>query len=215
MAVRKVFYILNNKVVDKDFVIQWNGGFSLSQKTKNVEALHLAISNYFSVQFSSILEVSTKSSNPIGVELSSFNLELEVDNKKYNVESAYQSSKVFRTILGDKQYSNLINKSPYEAKKIINNENHANLIAFRFLGITFPITPKHLFYDWIYIKALNQIPCLDEILSNYEYFTDIEFNPEKSLNCQARSLTLFIWLNKNSKLNDYLNNPKKYYKNVK
>ncbi len=28
-------------------------------------------------------------------------------------------------------------------------------------------------------------------LGNYEWFTDIEFNPKKSINCQARSVAIY------------------------
>src|SRR5688572_17405993 len=58
---------------------------------------------------------------------------------------------------------------------------------FRFNGYSFPLEPKTVFYDWLYINAIYphrewlQRPCKDA------GFTDIEFNPSKSINCQARS----------------------------
>ena len=37
------------------------------------------------------------------------------------------------------------------------------------------------FYSWLYFIALNQNERLKVEILNYEAFTDIEFNPEKSL----------------------------------
>ncbi|MFG0918360.1 MULTISPECIES: DarT1-associated NADAR antitoxin family protein [Pseudomonas] len=42
---------------------------------------------------------------------------------------------------------------------------------------------------------------IEEILS-YSAFTDIEFNPEKSINCQAYSVALFVSLHKQNLLDD-------------
>ena len=39
-----------------------------------------------------------------------------------------------------------------------------------------------------------EMPSLDENLEIYDAFTDIEFNPNKSINCQARSCALFLAL---------------------
>ena len=48
------------------------------------------------------------------------------------------------------------------------------------------------FYDFIYISAVKQSLATDEIhaISNYNYFTDIEFNPTKSINTQARAAAM-------------------------
>ena len=48
--------------------------------------------------------------------------------------------------------------------------------------------PQSLFYDWLYVSAVTQPqnePLLGEIMT-YSAFTDIEFNPEKSVSCQAK-----------------------------
>ena len=61
------------------------------------------------------------------------------------------------------------------------------LIAFDFLGRLYPLSPKNAFYDWLYIRSLEQHA--DWIRQNVMYgaFTDIEFNPRKQVNCQARA----------------------------
>ena len=86
MAIRRVYYIENNKVRFHDFNIEWNPGFSIQQKQKNVKNLHNAISNYFAVSLDKILEVSTKSNIEIGKKLSSFNLKLKVADVTYPLE---------------------------------------------------------------------------------------------------------------------------------
>ena len=56
----------------------------------------------------------------------------------------------------------------------------------------FPLEPKTVFYDYIYINAVKYTFSLDEIkqITNYTHFTDIEFNPKKSINTQAKSVAI-------------------------
>ena len=53
-----------------------------------------------------------------------------------------------------------------------------------------------MFYDWLYIRALAQNSELALSLMEYNAFTDIAFNPKKSINCQANSAALFVSLKK-------------------
>ena len=46
-------------------------------------------------------------------------------------------------------------------------------------------------YTWLYFIALNQNKELTNEILEYQAFTDIEFNPEKSMNCQAYSAALY------------------------
>ena len=78
------FYI--EKIVDFNYI----KGMAFSQKQKNVNSFHSSISQEFPNK--KILEISTKSNNPLGVNLSAFNLKL---NGK-SIESLYQSAKVFK-----------------------------------------------------------------------------------------------------------------------
>lgn len=56
--------------------------------------------------------------------------------------------------------------------------------------------PRTAFYDWLYINALIENPQLAEKLNGYDGFTDIAFNPDKGINCQARSAALYVSLAK-------------------
>ena len=63
------------------------------------------------------------------------------------------------------------------------------------------------FYSWLYFIALNQNKVLSKDILEYLAFTDIEFNPQKSLNCQAYSAALYSAMIKN----ELLDSDKIYY----
>ena len=55
--------------------------------------------------------------------------------------------------------------------------------GFSFLGSDWGLEPQSAFYDWLYINALLSRQDLAEQVTDYSAFTDIEFNPERSINC--------------------------------
>ena len=179
------------KVVNYDFV----PGNSPSQRKKNVANLNNALSKLFPGL--KALEISTKSENKIGRLLSAFHLKLD---DKY-IESIFQSSKVFED---GSQYSFLIDKKPIEAKRFINSLAKKEIVGFRFKGIDYPINPKSLFYDYLFVTALRNNPELSLNLKNYDIFTDIEFNYKKSVNCQARACAIYSYLLKTGNVDKYV-----------
>ena len=70
------------------------------------------------------------------------------------------------------------------------------------MGQSYPLSPKNAFYDWLYIQSLEEHA--DWIRENvlYEAFTDIEFNPKKQVNCQARAFAEYLSLLNRGKLTD-------------
>jgi uncharacterized protein DUF6977 len=186
-----------------DLGITWHSGFAPSQKKKNVKALHDAASR---IGYAPILEISTKSDDVLGYRLSAFNLKIETDD--YGIiplECAYQGSKVFEQ---GGPYSDLCFNDPRAAKKDVRLTTSGRLIAFDFLGERFPLTPKTAFYDWLYVTSLTpQREIMFGRIEKYAGFTDIEFNPEKSINCQAHSCALFVSLIKNSLLEAAVRSP--------
>jgi hypothetical protein len=54
-----------------------------------------------------------------------------------------------------------------------------------------------MFYDWLYITAVKQNPDLSARILHFNSFSDIEFNPKKSLNCQARSAAIYVSIKQN------------------
>ncbi|MBQ7325033.1 MAG: hypothetical protein IJW98_04765 [Clostridia bacterium] len=184
---RKPFY----RVVNIPFT--FNPGFALSQKQKNVAALH---EGYQRLSGDIPLEISSKSLKPEGVAASAFNLTKYVPSldRRISVECAYQGSKVFQR---GGPYTDLYQKSSKEAKRDPRFAESGRIVSFCFDGISCESYPESCFYDWLYISALTENPELAEKLPAYNAFTDIEFNPDKSLNCQARSAAIFVALTRN------------------
>jgi hypothetical protein len=191
MALRPVFLPqVSGPVLVKTLSVsfQWFPGMSISQKQKSIAALHgSAVDSGVCVH---PLEVSSKSSEELGVALSAFYLGSHTlkNQSRFTVETLFQSSKVFE--LGG-PFRELLHATSREAKKDDRLKNSGRLIRFDLFGQTWPLEPKTAFYDWVYINTLTKNPELIERLRNYDAFTDIEFNPERSINCQAYSLALF------------------------
>ena len=171
----------------------WNSGLSASQKKKNIIALHESFAAHFPGK--KVLEISSKSMQEGGVELSAFNLMKFVPSlgKALPVEVIYQAGKVFKN---GGPYPDLLEGTSREAKKDERLRNSGAIVGFRFEGRDFPIRPQTFFYDYLYINALLENPELAKIVLEYDGFTDIEFNPEKSINCQAKSAALFAALSR-------------------
>lgn len=167
----------------------WHPGFAPVQKKKNVVALHEAAS---SKGFAHVLEVSTKSEEKLGSRLSAFNLKVTLpDGRTGPLESAYQGSKVFRD---GGPFVDLYDLAPRDAKRDERLKNSGPLIGFRFGSDEWGLEPKTAFYDWLYLYSLKDHAAFLRKLLEYDGFTDIEFNPEKSLNCQARSCAILVSL---------------------
>lgn len=183
MAERPAYYVSNNKVAVRNYSFEWFSGFAVSQKQKSIDSLHNEILKADST--ANPLEISTKSRNPLGVKLSAFNLKLD----GYTLENIFQSSKVF-TAGG--AYRDLLEVSPKDAKGDPRLKSSGELKYFDYNGEIFPLFPKTLFYDYIYIKAVKSSLSADEIkeIKKYTHFTDIEFNPNKSINTQAKSVAI-------------------------
>lgn len=175
-------------------------GFALSQKQKSVKSLHEQILKRYPNR--KILEVSRRSENPLGIALSAFNLKfLNIDNKEYPVECVFQASKVFAN---GQQYYDLLYKTASEAKTDERLKNSGPLIKFSLNGNDWELEPKTYFYDFIYISALYRNKEVCKQLLEFDTFTDIEFNPQKSFNCQARSVAIAVSLLKNNLIEKYL-----------
>lgn len=56
----------------------------------------------------------------------------------------------------------------------------------------------------MYCQAFYSDKELMSLIINYDFFTDIEFNHEKSLNCQARSAAIFVSLYQKGLLEEFL-----------
>ena len=201
MAKRPFFISTNNKdelVITNSVEFTWFSGFAKTQKQKSISSFHENIKKEFKLD--KILEISTKSEIKLGVKLSAFNLKINFKNQEYFLESLFQGSKIF---FDQGPNEDIYEKSSIDAKKD-ERIKRSDLKKFSFFGEIFSLDFD--FYSWLYFIALNQNKKLKAEILNYEAFTDIEFNPEKSLNCQAYSAALYSSMVK-SKI---LDNDKEY-----
>jgi hypothetical protein len=202
MAVRPIFSPKTREVgVSEDMLdFHWFPGMAASQKKKSIHSLHEVAKKK---GYTSILEISSKSESELGIKLSAFNLIIKTKKygNEFTVETAFQGSKVFER---GGPYKDLFGLDSLKAKKDIRLKESGNVVGFKFFGMNFPAMPRTYFYDWLYINALNGNPDLAEGVKRYEAFSDIEFNPQKSINCQAHAVALYLSLVRNNKLTNAL-----------
>jgi len=206
MAVRPIFIPnltgtpgAEEKLVD----FKWHSGMAKSQKQKSIAELH---STAKGLGYERVLEISSKSEIELGVKLSAFNLLITTkkNNNKFTVETAFQGSKVFSK---GGPYKDLFGMDSLAAKKDIRLKESGSLKRFEFFGRSFPLEPRTFFYDWVYINALLQNEDLASEVASYDGFSDIEFNPKKSINCQAHSVAIYVSLLKGKKLEEAMGSP--------
>jgi len=191
MASRPVFVPLarpHGLVDEIEIEFAWNPGFAACQKRKNVAALHegARARGLFPV-----LEVSTKSEDPLGQRLRAFSLKVPTDHGALSLEAVFQGSKVFED---GGPYTDLYAVEGRAAKKDPRLRSSGQLLGFDFFGCRWPLTPRTAFYDWLYLKAMEGHKDYLKRLLVYKGFTDIEFNPKRSVNCQAKTCALFVSL---------------------
>lgn len=211
MATRPVF--LPQKVGDllvrtEHVDFDWSPGLAAIQKQKSISSLHgAAIRSGFC---ESPLEISSKSEDSLGVSLSAFNLKGSTAKRDqvFTVETLFQSSKVFES---GGPYRDLLSVSSRDAKKDHRLRDSGRLVEFNLFGENWPLEPKTAFYDWVYINTLAKNGGLSDQLARYDAFTDIEFNPKKSINCQAYSVALFRALTMRNLINDILGDRDAYF----
>lgn len=213
LAKRPVFIVSSQKdefVKTETIDFEWHKGLTIQQKQKSIESFHKA----FLLKFSSarVLEVSTKSTSSLGKSLSAFNLKTLVGGKEVSVETAFQSSKVFEN---GGPYLDLLERSSMEAKQDCRIRASGKIVGFEFNGQQFSSEPKSLFYDWLYMTALMSHPTLVQQLQEFNAFSDIEFNPAKSLNCQAKCVALFLGMKNQFNKGLEFSSPSVLFKKIK
>ena len=203
----------NGLVREAAVEFEWHPGFARIQNSKSINSLHEAAADAGIT--APLLEVSTKSPARVGIALSAFNLAIdstETDNPML-IEAAFEGSKVFAET---GQHPDLYHvPDGREIKRRIKELGLDKIVAFRFEARDWELEPKTAFYDWLYLRGLTRLmgqdPSLDEQLTDYRGFTDIEFNPAKSINCQARSCALYCslvgLLGSPSDVHDLVNDP--------
>ena len=181
MAKRPAWTIENGKIISKDFEFAWNGGFAISQKRKNINALHQAIED---ATGQTALEISSKGEVELGNQLSAFKMK----TTGVFIENVFQASKRYEN---GGPYLDLLDVAPKDAKRDERHKISGKLVAFVRNGEDWPLEPKTVFYDYIYVLAVIENFGSELDINEYNWFTDIEFNPGKSINCQARAVAIY------------------------
>jgi len=208
MALRPIFipWVDGLRLVQEVSVpFEWSPGLAPIQKKKNVIALHASAKQ---MGFAPLLEVSTKSESTLGQRLSAFNLKVATENHgTISLECAFQGGKVFEN---GGPFTDLYLSDSREAKRDERLTTSGKLVGFSFERQAFPIVPKTAFYDWLFIRSLFEHREYLKRLHDFAGFSDIEFNPKRSINCQARSCALFVALQKKGVLEEAFQSPKRF-----
>ena len=194
--------VQNIGVIEQEIEFDWHMGMSAEVRKRSIKSLHEQAKLK---GFKKILEASSKSEQSIGIQLSAFYLK---NIKGYPVENLFQSSKIFEN---GGPYRDLLTVTPREAKKDIRLKESGNLIRFEINGNQYPLEPKSLFYDWLYLNVLfseRNLELRERFFEmKFDAFSDIEFNPTKSFSCQARTLALCVSLYRNESVQDFIKDP--------
>jgi hypothetical protein len=188
--------VTDDKLYEEHLIeFEWIPGIAKSQSIKCIEKLHEAITEKIGLE--KILEISTKSNEVLGMQLSAFNLPIKHDGIQVSVESFYQASKIFEH---GGPFPDLLSSTSLNSKKDIRLKTHGELIGYMYGGINWPIKPSPNFYDYLYISALLDFPDRNQ-LQRYAGFTDIAYSQtslklsnQRSFNCQARSAAIYVSL---------------------
>lgn len=169
---------------------QWFPGFAAVQKQRSVASLHEQVD---AAGLGPVLEASRRSSSDLGRGLSAFNMQFNsaVAGQRVSVEEAFQGSKVFRD---GGPYVDLLGKGPREAKRDPRLKESGPLVGFRYGDEEWGLVPQTAFYDWLYLNSILVNGRVTDGICEFNAFTDIEFNPQKSKNCQAHSVALAVWM---------------------
>jgi hypothetical protein len=202
VAVRPVFIPSSDRigvrVVPVEF--KWFPGMAVSQAQRSIASLHREAAKF---GLHDLLEISSKSADEAGVALSAFNLAFTTRkyNRTFSVEMAFQASKVFER---GGPFKELLELDSRAAKRDERLRTSGRLLKFVFFQQEFPLRPTTYFYDWLCINALAKNTELWSAVTGAGGFTDIVFNPDKSVNCQAFSAALFASLKLAGKIEEAL-----------
>lgn len=189
---------------------EWFSGMAKVQAQRSIASLHQNAIRQIGV--GKVLEISSKSLDELGVALSAFNLMIRTPKgREYSLECAYQSAKVFER---GGPFLDLREMRSTDAKRDPRLLQHGRLIKFSIYGTDWDLQPRTAFYDWLYINALHKHPDLAEKVLTYRAFSDIAFNPERSINCQAYAAALYVSLHERGLLTSDVLQKKETYLSV-
>lgn len=202
MATRSVFVSRDEYPFFEEIAVEfdWFSGFALSQKRKSQISLHKNFQSQYPEH--KTLEISSASLYSLGSLLSAMNLKKTTSQGITSVESAFQSSRIYGK--GDHQigpFPEYLFLPGRECKRMVKEASNGQVsYRYHFDGMDFFAPEYHisLFYDYLYLNSLleddNSAVIKMLIDGDYTAFTDLA---TLSLNCQARSVAIFVSLMKN------------------
>jgi hypothetical protein len=107
-------------------------------------------------------------------------------------------------------FVDLLDRPSREAKKDERLHSSGRLLKFRFNRVDWDLEPKTAFYGWLYLNALDRKDEMSVEICEFSAFSDIEFNPKKSINCQAYSAALYVSLSKRGILREALDSKESF-----
>ncbi|MDE0456104.1 MAG: hypothetical protein OXI15_02315 [Chromatiales bacterium] len=134
-----------------------------------------------------ILEVSTRSPDNLGRQLSAMNLRAADDPQRRPVEAVYQAAKIYGA--GGPATPA---RSGYEAKRIDRERRRQGPLAgFEHAGRRWPLDTGTAFYDWLWARSALACygPKIIERLQEYDGFTD-QFHRPGAKACQAKTAAI-------------------------
>jgi hypothetical protein len=180
------------------------------QAQRSIASLHECAKSQIGVE--RVLEISSKSPDALGVALSAFNLMIRTPKgREYSLECAYQSAKVFER---GGPFLDLREMRSIDAKRDPRLLQYGRLIKFSIYGCDWDLQPRTAFYDWLYINALHKHTELAKQVLEYRAFSDIAFNPQRSINCQAYAAALYVSLHQRGLLASEVLRDKEAYLSV-
>lgn len=186
MVMRPVFMFRDNKHQEVPVEFEWVKGLDNHLIVQRYLNLHESIKEIYPDV--NLLEVSTKSLNPVGKSLSPFILKT---HNGITVEALYQGSKIYEY---GGPFQELYQRSSLEAKNHAKGKDLGDVIGFQLGRLIFDTKPTRAFYTWLYITVLMQNLDLADNLMEYNAFTDIHYNPKTMNVCQAYACSVYYTL---------------------
>lgn len=175
---------------------KWFGGFAKSQGRKCVQSLHDTLHAINPAW--RILDTTTRSTSELGVRLSARNMTIKVNERDCDLEAVYQASKVYEGNIGP--HPEMYTRPGGEVKSELKAKTIGlKIVGYNFNGVTYPAEPKHDFYYNLVLRSFAEHPDLGNAVMDYDCFTDITFNPDKGINCQAAAIANYVYLRRSGK----------------
>ena len=163
---------------------------SITQKRQSCDNMHATLKAR--AKWSSPLDISSASTEYLGVQLSAFNLKW----RGVTVECWYQGSKVYKNAGVMHKLYHADSKAAKHSMKELSDDT---VVGFNLEGVKYPMKPATVFYDYIYLQGLLETYGNDLDLSMYNVFTDVQATLDIDA-CQARTVCEYTLLQKNKQL---------------